>query len=193
MATLRPPAPGQHKESRHMSIRVMTAVFDHSRSRLADRLVLLVIADRSDDDGSGCFRGRESIARMAGVSPSQVTVSVKRLKELGELEVTERPGRSNEYRVTVPSQNLSGSPSADLSDTLTHGCETPSHTGANDPSSNTSGHSSANASQKEPWQVKLESDGGPSAPPPDLRAGLVGGLKDVLTAEDAWADRKDLA
>lgn len=123
-----------------MSIRVMTAVFDHSQSRLADRLVLLVIADRSDDDGTGCFRGRDSIAHMAGVSTSQVTVSIRRLKELGELEVTDRPGRSNLYRVTLPSQNLSGSPSQDLADTLTDGCETPSQTGVRDTSSDTSGN-----------------------------------------------------
>ncbi len=79
----------------------MTAVFDHSKSRLADRLVLLVIADRSDDEGVGCFRGRESIAHMAGVSPRQVTESVRRLKEMGELQVTLRPGQSSTYRVTL--------------------------------------------------------------------------------------------
>ena len=84
-----------------MSIRVMTAVFDHSQSRLADRLVLLVIADRAHDDGTGCYRSRESIAEMAGVSPRQVTESVRRLREMGELEVVARAGQSNLYRVTL--------------------------------------------------------------------------------------------
>jgi hypothetical protein len=106
-----------------VSVRVMTAVFDHSRARLADRLVLLVIADRSGDDGGGCWRGKESIARMAGISRSQVTNSIRRLRELGELETTERPGRTNEYRIVLPlpGQILADSapqPGQNLADTL---------------------------------------------------------------------------
>jgi hypothetical protein len=79
----------------------MTAVFDYSEARGSDRLVLLVIADRSDDDGTGCFRGKESIARMARVSRATVTAAIRRLQEIGELEVEQRPGRTSRYRVTV--------------------------------------------------------------------------------------------
>lgn len=85
-----------------MSVRVMTAVFDHSQSRLADRLVLLVIADRSDDDGTGCYRGKESIARMAHVSRSTVTESLAALEALGELVIEHRAGRTSQYRVLLP-------------------------------------------------------------------------------------------
>ncbi len=94
-----------------MSVRVMTAVFDHSDSRLADRLILLVIADRADDDGTGCYRGKESIARMARVSRSTVTEAITRLTEMGELEVEHRPGRTSLYRVVLPGvgQNPAGS------------------------------------------------------------------------------------
>ncbi len=132
----------------------MTSVFDHSQSRLADRLVLLVIADRSQDDGTGCFRGKESIAHMAGISRSQVTVTIRRLQELGELEVTERPGRSNEYRITLsrPGQILAAPPIG-LADTRLHVCPTPGYTGSRDSSSYSSSESSAEkAAQEEPWR-----------------------------------------
>ena len=84
-----------------MSVRVMTAVFDHSQSRLADRLVLLVIADRSDDDGTGCYRGKESIARMARVDRATVTRAIQNLVALGELEVEHRHGRTSLYRIVL--------------------------------------------------------------------------------------------
>lgn len=95
-----------------MSIRVMTAVFDHSEARLADRLVLLVIADRSDDDGSGCFRGVRSIAHMARVDERTVRRAIANLEQLGELEVERRQGQSSLYRVTTPNpgQDVRGNP-----------------------------------------------------------------------------------
>src|SRR6186713_408890 len=90
------------KRGSAVSIRVMTAVFDRSEATGSDRLVLLVIADRSNDDGAGCFRGRESIARMARVSPATVTRSIARLEELGELVVERRAGFTSLYRITLP-------------------------------------------------------------------------------------------
>jgi hypothetical protein len=136
-----------------MSIRVMTAVFDHSQSRLADRLVLLVIADRSDDDGSGCFRARDSIAHMAGVSVRQVTESVRHLIEMGELEVTPRPGTSNLYRITLadsatPPLAGSATPPSNIRQGV-------GHTGAREPSSDTSSDP-ANASQEERTPADIE-------------------------------------
>lgn len=80
----------------------MTAVFDHSESTGSDRLVLLVIADRSDDSGRGCWRGKESIAHMARVDRATVTRSIARLEALGELVVDRRPGRTSEYRISLP-------------------------------------------------------------------------------------------
>lgn len=84
-----------------MSIRVMTAVFDYSQSTGSDRLVLLVIADRAHDDGTGCWRSKDSIARMARVSRTTVTESIKRLEALGELIVDRRPGTTSLYRVNL--------------------------------------------------------------------------------------------
>ena len=85
-----------------MSVRALTAVWDHSRARLADRLVLLAIADAVNHDGRGCWRGKETLARMAKVSRSTVTRSIATLEELGELHVERRPGRSSLYTVTLP-------------------------------------------------------------------------------------------
>ena len=79
------------------------AVLTHSRARLADRLVLLVIAQSSTyGTGSGCRRGRASIAKRAGVNVGSVTRSLRTLEELGELHVERRPGRPSRYTVTLP-------------------------------------------------------------------------------------------
>lgn len=117
-------------------MRLMTRVFDYSQARLADRLVLLVIADRSDDDGTGCWRGRDSIARMAGVSQRQVTASIARLVELGELAVVERAGRTNLYRVT-----LAESATPTLAESASHPGRPPADPLA-DPASNSSSDTS---------------------------------------------------
>jgi hypothetical protein len=93
-----------------MSIRVMTAVFDYSESTGSDRLVLLVIADRSADDGSGCWRGKESIAHMARVSRATVTRALANLEALGELVVDRRPGTTSEYRIVLPTVDNSAPP-----------------------------------------------------------------------------------
>jgi hypothetical protein len=94
-----------------MSVRVMTAVFDYSEARGNDRLILLVIADRSNDDGTGCWRGKESIAHMARTSRATVTRSIARLEEIGELVVFHRPGATSQYQIVLPGV---GSRCADL-------------------------------------------------------------------------------
>ena len=120
----------------------MTAVFDHSEARGNDRLVLLVIADRSDDDGTGCWRGRESIAHMARIHPNTVTNAIRRLEELGELIVERRDGNTSAYQIVLPSvgpsQELGGLTDGTLTSssptTLTTGCEGVSQPVVNDTS-----------------------------------------------------------
>lgn len=85
-----------------MSIKAMTAVFDHSETRGSTRLVLLAIADRSHSDGTGCWRGKESLARMARVSRATVTDAIRTAEELGELIVERRDGATNVYRLVLP-------------------------------------------------------------------------------------------
>lgn len=90
-----------------MSVKVIAAVWDHSWARGVDRLVLLSIADNAQHDGGGAYPSRAEIARKALIAPSTVQAAVKRLVELGELEVEPRgwtPAgrRSNGYRVLLP-------------------------------------------------------------------------------------------
>jgi hypothetical protein len=80
---------------------MLRAVFERSRSRGADRLVLLAIADRADRCGNA-WPGIEDIARRAALHRATVCRSVARLESLlGELDV--KPGggrrRPNRYRV----------------------------------------------------------------------------------------------
>lgn len=143
-----------------MSIRVMTAVFDHSESRLADRLVLLVIADKSDDDGTGCFRGKESIAHLARVSRTTVTEAIARLVAMGELERVSRPGTSNEYRVVLP--GIGGRipadlPGQELADTRPPVRPTPGHPSGRDTSTETPTETSAfSEGEWKPSETDLE-------------------------------------
>lgn len=80
----------------------MQAVFDHSESTGSDRLLLLAIADACDHDGTGCWKGKETLAAMARVSRATATRSIARLVQLGELEVAERAGTSSLYSVLLP-------------------------------------------------------------------------------------------
>lgn len=125
----------------------MTAVFDHSESTGSDRLVLLVIADRANDDGTGCYRGKDSIARMARVSRSTVTRSIANLVRLGELQVEHRDGRTSVYRITLnPAQIEHGAETDGAQDEpTTHvtGEPTPGSTVSRDPSSEPSEEPSA--------------------------------------------------
>jgi hypothetical protein len=83
---------------------ILDRVFRYSRARRADRLVLLVLADRADDAGS-CYPGIDDIASRAGVNRATVFRSQARLvKQLGELRVESGGagrGDTNRYTVTV--------------------------------------------------------------------------------------------
>jgi Helix-turn-helix domain len=87
-----------------VSNKILERVFWYSRARGADRLVLLVLADRADDDGC-CYPGIDYIAARAAVNRATVFRSLPRLVEqLGELRRdpggTGR-GETNRYTVTV--------------------------------------------------------------------------------------------
>lgn len=86
-----------------MSVRVMTWVFEHSKSTGNDRLVLLAIADRANDEGTDAWPSIETLAGKTRASESTVKRSIRRLVELGELDVIEvgTGRRSSRYRVAV--------------------------------------------------------------------------------------------
>lgn len=90
-----------------MSWQAVKAVLEESRSRLSDRLVLLVIAESSEADGTGCRRGKKSIGARARLGTTSVTDAIARLEAAGELAVDRRPGRPSEYRLLLPSLGTS--------------------------------------------------------------------------------------
>lgn len=86
-----------------MSVRVMTWVWDHSRSKKTDRLVLLAIADCCSDDGSNAYPSMSELVRKTGLSERGVQTSIGRLIALKELRVHRNagPGGCNRYRVIM--------------------------------------------------------------------------------------------
>lgn len=90
-----------------MSVRVLDWVFRQSRSRGADRLVLLAIADSVNDAGHEGWPSLTTIAAKAGVDRRSVSRCIANLERLGELERICRGGRtgfggrSNSYRVVM--------------------------------------------------------------------------------------------
>lgn len=87
-----------------MSLPVLTAVFAHSESTLAGRLVLLALADSAHDDGV-TWIDQDTIARKARVNASTVRRCLRDLEAEGEVETRKvQRGRRRiaVYRVLVP-------------------------------------------------------------------------------------------
>lgn len=113
-----------------MSFRTVEAVLERSRSRGSARMVLVVIAECANHDGSEAWPAVETIAHRAGISRASVFRQIKALTELGELEVESKGGRSgcNRYRVTVQEASEEGSQVETVSDRDSLSSETgPSH------------------------------------------------------------------
>lgn len=93
-----------------MSIQAVAWVLEHSQAKLADRLVLIAIANHADARGWNAWPSVEKIAEEAGVHEVTVWRSVKALEELGELVAQRRPGRPNRYRLPAldPLQSAGG-------------------------------------------------------------------------------------
>ncbi len=104
-----------------MSIRVMTRVWDHSKSRNGERLVLLAIADFADDHGRA-FPSIATLKAKSAMSERGVQQAIARLQESGELrvEIAAGPHGVNVYWVVLsalaeeytPPQNLPPADSA---------------------------------------------------------------------------------
>lgn len=90
-----------------MSVKVTSWVWEHSRSRGAQRLVLLCIADHANDDGLEAFPSLARLARKTGMTERGVQKAIQALVALGELQVTMGGGRgrSNRYRVLMQTPN----------------------------------------------------------------------------------------
>jgi hypothetical protein len=97
-----------------VSIQAIAWVLEHSESKIADRLVLLAIANHADAHGCSAWPSVDQIAREARVGRSTVFECLARLVDLGELEI-DRGGRgprsTNSYRIQMQgsgSQTLEG-------------------------------------------------------------------------------------
>lgn len=76
----------------------MTAVWPLRLSAF-DKLVLLALADISDDEGR-CYPSMRTLTEKCGMDDRTVQRSLKRLQETGYVEREMRAGRSTVYRVT---------------------------------------------------------------------------------------------
>lgn len=86
-----------------MSIRVMTWVWEQSRSAGADRLVLLAIADSANDAGRDAYPSLTTIAKKANLDKRTAQRSIRNLEALGELAIEPGAGMrgTNRYRVLI--------------------------------------------------------------------------------------------
>lgn len=80
----------------------MDWVFENSKAQGIERLILLVIADHCNVDGENAFPRVSVIARRANVSERTVRRRINDLVALGELEVIQREGSSNLYKIVIP-------------------------------------------------------------------------------------------
>jgi Helix-turn-helix domain len=73
-----------------VSIQAIAWVFDYSQAAGTDRLVLLALANHANSETGECHPGFRRIAHEANCAPSTVTAAIRRLVELGEVEVSAR-------------------------------------------------------------------------------------------------------
>ena len=93
-----------------MSIQAVAWVLEHSEATLADRLVLIAIANHADARGWNAWPSIGKIAEEAGVHEVTVWRSITALEKLGELDVQRRPGRPSRYGLPAlnPLQSATG-------------------------------------------------------------------------------------
>lgn len=85
-----------------MSIQALAWVLENSQSELADRLVLIAIANHADAHGRNAWPSADQIAKEARVHRATVFRALARLCDLGELEVDpggQGPGATNAYQI----------------------------------------------------------------------------------------------
>ena len=84
-----------------MSIQAIAWVLEESEATLADRLVLLAIANHADGRGWNAWPTVPQIAREARVDRATVFRALGDLEASGELCIERRRGRSNMYGITA--------------------------------------------------------------------------------------------
>lgn len=85
-----------------MSIEAMSWVLRHSEERLGRRLVLLVLADHANDDGTGAWPSVETISEKARMSRAQTQRCLRELTKAGSVEkVGKSPAGTTVYDVVM--------------------------------------------------------------------------------------------
>lgn len=95
----------------------MTAVWQHTRTRLGARLVLLALADYAHDDGTQAFPSVEALAQKAGISGRQVQRALREIEALGEIR-REGAGPRNTVIWTITLPGLADPPASMEGDKL---------------------------------------------------------------------------
>lgn len=91
-----------------MSVHVVSWVLKHSEAKLGQRLVLLALADRAEDDGTNAWPAVSSLARDTRLSERQVQYCLRALEQAGAIKCTgtrrvqgQRGGGVNVYAVLM--------------------------------------------------------------------------------------------
>ncbi len=86
-----------------MSIKLMARVWDETKFKGTELLILLCLADHADDDGV-CWPSYQRLADRARTTPRWAMACVKRLEDEGFLTLERRGnvGRSNLYTLHIP-------------------------------------------------------------------------------------------
>ena len=85
-----------------MSIKIMTEVWDHAPVEGGSLLVLLALADSSDETSRTCFRGVTDLAKRARLSDRQVIRCIREMEKMGIVLVRRNasPVKTNLYTLT---------------------------------------------------------------------------------------------
>ena len=93
-----------------MSFRVSALAWMVPVEKSTERLVLLALADRADDEGKNCYPSVETICGMTQMNRKTVFAVISRLAERGVLSVRKREvHNSNEYLLHIEDWPKNGS------------------------------------------------------------------------------------
>lgn len=93
-----------------MSIQAIAWVLEHSEATLANRLVLLAIANHADANGWNAYPSIPRIAAEARLNRSTVYRALDALVDAGEIVCRHRPGYSNMYGIAALQGSQSETP-----------------------------------------------------------------------------------
>lgn len=85
-----------------MSIQALSWVIEYSKSRLADRCVLMAIGNHCDREGQNAWPSIETISHEGKVSRRQAQVSISRLSKAGELSIARNQGPHGTNLYSLP-------------------------------------------------------------------------------------------